>query len=128
MDVSLSKEKKQKGITIFCCYAHEDEGLLNKLKGHLSPLRHLGLITVWYDRNISPGAVWEKEIKQHLNEAQIILLLISPDFMDSQYCYDVEMQHALERHENGEATVIPVILRPTYWGHCIISGETYAKR
>ena len=72
MDVSLSKEKKQKGITIFCCYAHEDEGLLNKLKGHLSPLRHLGLITVWYDRNISPGAVWEKEIKQHLNEAQIL--------------------------------------------------------
>ena len=115
MDVSLSKEKKQKSITIFCCYAHEDERLLNKLKSHLSPLWHLGLITVWYDRNISPGAVWEKEIKQHLNEAQIILLLISPDFMDSQYCYGVEMQHALERHENGEATVIPVILRPTYW-------------
>ena len=115
MDISISEEKKQKSITVFCCYAHEDENLLKKLKGHLSPLQHQGLITVWHDRNISAGAIWEEEIKRHLSEAQIILLLISPDFMNSQYCYSVEMQHALERHKNSTATVIPVILRHTYW-------------
>ena len=109
----MSEENKPESIAIFCCYAHEDEELLNKLKVHLSPLQHQGLITVWYDRNISAGAVWQEEIKQHLSEAHIILLLISSDFMNSQYCYSVEMQHALERHKNGEATVIPIILRHT---------------
>jgi hypothetical protein len=113
MDISISKE--QKSIVVFCCYAHEDEEHLNKLKGHLSPLQRLGLITVWHDRNISAGAVWDKEIKWQLSNAKIILLLISPDFINSPYCYGVEMQYALERHESGEATVIPVILRPTYW-------------
>jgi flagellar basal body-associated protein FliL len=111
MDVSMSR----KSIAVFFCYAHEDEEFLNKLKAHLSPLQQQGLITVWHDRDISAGVVWEEEIKRHLNEAQVILLLISPDFMNSRYCYSFEMQHALERQENGEATVIPVILRPTYW-------------
>ena len=103
-------------ITIFFCYAREDEVLLNKLKSHLKPLQREGLIAVWHDRDISAGSVWEHEIKQHLNAAQIILLLISPDFMQSDYCYGIEMQRALERHANGEAKVIPVILRPVYWG------------
>ena len=102
-------------VEIFCCYAHEDELLLNKLKTHLSPLKRQGFIDVWYDRDISAGMKWEKEIDKHLNEANIILLLISPDFMDSDYCYGVEMQQALERDERGEARVIPIILRPVYW-------------
>lgn len=102
-------------VKIFCCYAHEDEPLLNKLKAHLRPLQQLGLIDVWYDREISAGAVWEQEIGNQLNAAQIILLLISPDFMNSDYCYDVEMKKALERHERKEARVIPVIVRPVYW-------------
>jgi hypothetical protein len=102
-------------ITIFFCYAREDEELLKKLKVHLRPLQRQGLIDVWYDRDISAGSEWEQEILQHLNAAQIVLLLISPDFMDSDYCYGIEMQRALERHERGEAVVIPVILRPAYW-------------
>ena len=102
-------------ITIFFCYAREDEALLNKLKTHLRPLQRQGLITVWHDREISAGTVWEPEIKKHLNSAQIILLLVSPDFMDSDYCYSVEMERALERHERGEAKVIPIILRHVYW-------------
>lgn len=106
---------KQKSVAVFCCYAHEDEELLDKLKRHLSPLQHQELITIWHDRNISAGAIWEEEIKRHLNGAQIILLLISPDFMSSKYCYGIEMQHALARHQSGEAIVIPVILRHTYW-------------
>jgi WD40 repeat protein len=102
-------------VTIFFCYAREDEELLKKLKAHLRPLQRQGLIDVWYDRDISAGSEWEQEIQQHLNTAQIVLLLISPDFMDSDYCYGIEMQRALERHERGEAVVIPVILRPAYW-------------
>src|SRR6266567_2024682 len=97
-------------VTIFCCYAHEDEALLNQLKRHLIPLQRQGLIDIWYDRDISAGTEWEQEIKEHLNSAQIILLLVSPDFMASDYCYGVEMRRALERHEQKEVRVIPVIL------------------
>ncbi len=102
-------------VSIFFCYAHEDEDLLNKLKRHLWPLQRQGLIAVWHDRDISAGTEWEQEISQHLNAAQIILLLVSPDFMYSEYCYGVEMQRAIERHQRGEARVIPVIMRPVYW-------------
>jgi hypothetical protein len=70
---------------------------------------------MWHDRDISAGAKWEEEIRANLDEAQIILLLISPDFMDSDYCYGVEMQRALERHDKKEVEVIPIILRPVSW-------------
>lgn len=102
-------------VKIFFCYAHEDEELLNNLKAHLKPLQWEGLIDIWYDRDISAGSEWEQEIHKHLNAAQIILLLVSSDFMNSDYCYGVEMQQALERHERGEALVVPVILRSGYW-------------
>lgn len=102
-------------VKMFCCYAHEDEALLKKLKTHLRPLQRQGLVDVWYDRDISAGTDWEQQIKERLNTAQIILLLVSPDFMASDYCYSIEMQRAIERHERGEAHVIPIILRPVYW-------------
>ncbi len=102
-------------LKIFFCYAHEDEELLKKLKAHLRPLQRAGLIDVWYDRDINAGTEWEQQVKEHLNTAQIILLLISSDFMDSDYCYSVEMQRAMERHSKGEARVIPIILRHVYW-------------
>jgi WD40 repeat protein len=102
-------------VKIFFCYAREDEPLLNKLKTHLRPLQREGLIEVWYDRDISAGTEWETEIKERLNTAQIVLLLVSPDFMDSDYCYSIEMKRALERHARGEVEVIPVILRHVYW-------------
>src|SRR6266700_7401715 len=102
-------------VKIFFCYAHEDEPLLKILKSHLSPLQLQGIIDVWHDRDISAGTEWEQEISKHLNEADFILLLVSPDFMNSDYCYSVEMQRALERHKHQEARVIPIILRPVYW-------------
>ena len=102
-------------VKIFFCYAHEDEELLNKLKSHLIPLQRQGLIDVWHDRDISAGTDWEQQIKGHLNAAQIILLLVSSDFMVSDYCYGIEMQRALQRHERGEARVIPIILRRVDW-------------
>jgi tetratricopeptide (TPR) repeat protein len=102
-------------IEIFLCYAHEDEELRKGLEKQLRALKRQGLINTWHDRNISAGAEWEREIDKHLNTARIILLLVSPDFMDSDYCYGIEMRRAIERHEQGEACVIPVILRPVYW-------------
>lgn len=102
-------------VKIFFCYAHEDEALLNKLKSHLRPLQRQGLIDVWHDRDISAGTEWKQEIAEQLNSAQIILLLISPDFMNSDYCWSVELKRALERHTARDALVIPVILRPVHW-------------
>src|SRR5579884_3619424 len=100
---------------IFFCYAREDKHLVEELKISLISLQRYGLIEMWYDQNISAGREWEREITDQLNAAQIILLLISPHFMASDYCYNKEMQRAIERHERGEARVIPVILRDTLW-------------
>lgn len=108
-------ERNRKAVKIFFCYAHEDEALLKKLKNHLRPLEREGLIQMWHDRDIHPGMEWEKEIDRQLTEAQVILLLISPDFMNSDYCYGIEMRRAIERHKRNEARVIPIILRPIYW-------------
>ncbi len=102
-------------VKIFICYARKDEALLNKLKIHLKPLQDESLINLWHDREISAGTEWEQEISKQLDLAQIILLLISPDFMNSKYCYCIEMKRAIERHEQGDARVIPIILRHVYW-------------
>ena len=98
--------------SIFISYAHEEEELRKELEKQLSILRWQGLITKWYDRDIQAGTEWEHEINTHLSTAQIILLLISSDFMASPYCHSIEMTRALERHNAGEARVIPIILRP----------------
>jgi len=74
-----------------------------------------GLIQPWHDRLIPPGADWEKEIDDNLERADIILLLVSIDFITSDYCYELEMDRALERHDAGEARVIPIIVRDCKW-------------
>ena len=102
-------------VSVLLCYARDDERIVNQLKKHLSSLERNGRIELWDDGNISPGAEWRQEIDKHLTEAQIILLLISSSFLASNYCYTVEMQRAIERHERKEARVIPVILRPVHW-------------
>jgi tetratricopeptide (TPR) repeat protein len=102
-------------VKIFFCYAHEDEDLLNKLKRHLWPLQRQGLIAVWHDREILPGENWEQTIDLHLSTADLFLLLISPDFMASDYCFGKEMQQALARHKAGTCRVVPILLRPTFW-------------
>lgn len=102
-------------IEIFFSYAREDELLRDELAKQLRNWERQGFITVWHDRNISAGTEWASEIDTHLNTAQIILLLISPDFMNSDYCYSGEMERALGRHATGEARVIPILLRPVLW-------------
>ena len=104
-----------KALKLFYCYAREDKALRDELEMHLSGLKRQGLITTWYDREISPGTEWELEIDTHLNTAHIILLLVSPPFMASDYCYGIEMKRALELHEAGTARVIPIVLHPVYW-------------
>lgn len=102
-------------VDIFCCYAHEDQWLLNKLKAQLTSLQRQELIRVRADTDISAGKEWKKEVQKRLETAHILLLLVSPDFMESDHCYSIGVQHAIERHERGEARVIPVILRPVHW-------------
>ena len=89
--------------------------LILGLENHLAILKRQGVITGWHDRRIGAGEEWEGKIDAHLNSARVILLLISADFIASDYCYDVELKQAMERHEAGEARVIPVILRPVDW-------------
>lgn len=96
-------------------YSHVDEALRNELEKHLSPLKRMGKITTWHDRRIAPGLEFEYQIDHYFSEADIILLLISSDFIASDYCYQVEMTNAMERHKRGEAVVIPVILRECAW-------------
>src|SRR5947209_6955869 len=111
----MSTSEAPKALEIFYSYAHEDERFRKALDRQLSLLKRDGLITDWNDHKITAGKDWESEILTHLDSAQIILLLISPDFIASDYCYSIEMQRAMERHEFGEARVIPVILRPADW-------------
>lgn len=111
----MSTEANQT-VNLFCCYAHEDRELLEELETHLSHLKRQYNLKNWYDRKISPGTDWEKEIYIQLNEAHLILLLISANFMASDYCYGKEMEQALARHKAGMCRVIPILLRPTDWG------------
>jgi len=112
---SKSKPSPKRTIEVLYSYSHKDEKLRNKLETQLSLLKQQGHVTNWHDRKIGAGKEWENEIDEHLNTADIILLLVSPDFIASNYCYSKETERALERHERGEAHVIPVIIRPVYW-------------
>ncbi len=87
----------------------------DELAKHLSLLQRDGTISAWHDRQISAGTEWANDIDSNLNAADLILLLISSDFLASEYCHQVELKRAIERHEKGEARVIPIILRPCRW-------------
>ncbi len=100
---------------IFCSYSHDDEELRLALYKQLAALRREGVAVYWDDRKIDPADEWKREIDQHLNTADVILLLISASFINSDYCYTVEMQRAMQRYEAGEAQVVPVIVQPCDW-------------
>ncbi len=104
-----------KDLDLFYCYARRDKALRDELDIHLAHLKRQYHIQSWHDQEISPGQAWQQAIDQHLNAAHLILLLISPDFMASDYCYRKEMARALERHAAGTCRVIPILIRPTDW-------------
>ena len=111
----LTSDSGNQVIEVFFSYAHEDEQLRDELTKHLSILKRQNKIRDWYDREITAGKDWSGQIDEHLESAKIILLLVSADFLASDYCYDVELKRAMERHEANEARVIPIILREVLW-------------
>ena len=100
---------------VFISYSHEDSSFLPKLRNHLQSLKEQNLINTWSDTDISPGTEWEPQIMGRLNSAQIILLLISADFMGSKFCYSIEMKTAIQRHKDKQARVLPIVLRSVDW-------------
>ena len=109
-------------LKVFCSYSHQDEKELGALRKHLRSLSLSGLIEDWHDRKIPPGGDWDAEIRHNLDTADLILLLISADFVSSEYCMQKETARALQWHEAGEATVIPVFLR-----ECVIGGLPFER-
>lgn len=102
-------------VRIFISYSHADENYRHELGKHLQSLKHQKIVEIWHDRRIVSGEEWSKSIDKELSQSDIILLLISSDFISSNYCYDIEMNLAISRHESGDSVVIPVILRPCDW-------------
>jgi hypothetical protein len=111
--------------SLFFSYSHADEALRDQLEKHLKILQRQGIIETWHDRRIEAGSELHSEIDDKLRTADIILLLVSSDFLASDYCHEVEMRLSMERHEKGETTVIPVILRPCDW-HDTLFGKLMA--
>jgi len=102
-------------LRLFYSYSHEDAPILDQLRKHLAPLRHERIVVDWYDREILPGSAWERRISERLEAADIVLALISADFIASRYAYGRELTRALELHDRGRLVLVPVIARPSYW-------------
>lgn len=114
--VGLAAPENQ-ALKVFISYSHADEALKDTLLKHLKPLERMKLITSWHDRKLMAGDNWGAEISRNLEEADLVLLLVSIDFINSRYCYDIELDKALERHQAGECKVVPIILRGCLWQH-----------
>jgi len=99
----------------FISYSHRDESALERLHTHLAMLRREKKIDEWYDREILAGSDINEDITAQLETCNIFLALLSPDFLHSDYCYEREMQRAIERHEAGELRIIPIIIEPCDW-------------
>lgn len=102
-------------LRLFYSYSRADEGLRDELNNHLAVLKNKGLIAPWHDRRIPVGCDWDRKLREQLDAADIILLLVSADFLASSYCNEIEIKRSMERHKANEACVIPVILRPCNW-------------
>ena len=108
-------DTQRQAVRLFYSYSHKDETLRNELETHLKLLQRQGLLETWHDRKIEAGEEWKQKIDDNLERAEIVLLLVSADFIASDYCYEKEMQRAMERHKNHEALVVPIIVRDVNW-------------
>lgn len=111
----MNNVEKKQTFQVFCSYSHEDRDFQDSLAKHLAALKRIGQIELWYDREIHAGDKWAKEISENLEKADIVLLLVSANFIASEYCYAVEMKRALELHESDQATAVPIIIKPCDW-------------
>src|SRR5450759_3488495 len=112
-------------LKVFISYAHEDWKLRKKLEEHLSSLTRSNIISVWQDQVILSGGNWDDDIQVNLKEADVVLLLISARFMTSNYCWDIEVRKALERHKTGTVQVIPIILKSVSWQDTPLGPVSY---
>lgn len=110
-----SPNHSSKKKTVFVSYSHKDAIFMEQLEIHLAMMKRRGAIGTWSDRMIRPSEDWKGHIDLALEQAEIVLMLVSADFCASDYCWDVEMKRALERHANGDARVVPIAIRPCDW-------------
>ena len=113
---------EQKSLRAFISYSHTDESLKDEFVKHLHPLKRLGLLENWHDRKIRPGDEFDKSISNELDKADLVFLLISVDFINSKYCYDIELERSMEKHNNKTSRVVPIILRDCLWEHSSFGG------
>nr|WP_275955362.1 toll/interleukin-1 receptor domain-containing protein [Mediterraneibacter glycyrrhizinilyticus] len=105
----------EKKVKVFLSYCHVDEMYKEELDKHFAPLKRSNKVETWNDRELKAGTKFDDNIKSHLNQDDIIILLISSDFFASDYCYNIEMQRAIERANRRECILIPIIVRPCLW-------------
>lgn len=114
--------------TGFISYTHADSALKDQLVRHLAPLRREGLIDLWHDGMLRPGEHLDPAVQAALAASDVVILLISADFIASEYCYEQEMLRAFARQRHGTVRVIPIILKPCQWmGVPIGDGETLSE-
>lgn len=113
---------------VFISYSHKDEALRDELEVHLAMLKRQGLVEVWHDRRLIAGEHLDYSVSRELDDADIVLLLLSPDFLASDYCYKIEKARALNRHREGTARVISVVLRPCDWTHTDLGKYVLAPK
>jgi len=102
---------------IFISYSHEDEIWKDRLMSHLNPLKNQGLLDIWVDRQISPGGKWDQEIQTAINTANISILLVSPNFLNSKFITQKEVPALLKNEEEQGLIIIPFIIIPCTWNH-----------
>ncbi len=109
------KQDAPEPLRVFISYPHVDRDICKKLVSHLAPLVRAKDIAIWHDGEIRAGERWEARIYRELEQADVVVLLISADFLQSEFCYDKELERSLERADAGEAMVIPILVRDCAW-------------
>jgi hypothetical protein len=112
--VALAASTKATALNLFISYSHADEDVKKQLEKHLHPLERINLVKKWSDRQILPGQDWDRIISDNLKTSKIVIIMVSVDFLNSSYCYDIEMEEAIEYHDQGKLRLVPVIV-----GHCL---------
>ncbi|MBI2424820.1 MAG: toll/interleukin-1 receptor domain-containing protein [Candidatus Hydrogenedentes bacterium] len=113
--VSRAEITTELPVNLFYSYSHDDEKLRSKLEKHLSTLRDEQIIADWHDRKILPGQEFDSDIDLNLKKANVILFLVSSNFLSSDYCKSIEVSLALKQSNKGLAVVVPVILKHCDW-------------
>lgn len=113
--IPTTADEASPSLAVVTSYSHKDDALRDELDAHLSVLRRQNIVRTWHDRKLVPGQTWNSKVMEMIYAADVILLLLSADFFNSDYCYDEEMRTALDRHNRGDAVVVPIIARPCQW-------------